>query len=64
VPECSHQATLKVDTIMQASKLRLTTLYVASYLISQAKTAISSLALMSHLGAHIRTAWLIHSKVM
>ena len=49
---------------MEATKLPLTTWFLAFYLIGQAKTGISSLALMRQLGVHYRTAWLIHSKIM
>ena len=40
------------------------TWFLAFYLIGQAKTGISSLALMRQLGVHYRTAWLIHNKIM
>lgn len=49
---------------MEATKLPLTTWFLAFYLIGQAKTGISSLALMRQLGVHYRTAWLIHNKIM
>ena len=49
---------------MEDTKLPLTTWFLALYLIGQAKTGISSLALMRQLGVHYRTAWLIHSKIM
>ena len=39
---CSHQATLTAGTIMQATKLPLTTWFLAFYLIGQAKTGISA----------------------
>jgi hypothetical protein len=32
--------------------------------VGQAKTGISSLALMRHLGVNYRTAWLVHNKIM
>ena len=48
---------------MEATKLPLTTWFLAFYLIGQAKTVISSLALMRQLGVHYRTAWLTHSKI-
>jgi hypothetical protein len=49
---------------MEATKLPLTTWFLDFYLIGQAKTVISSLALMRQLGVHYRTAWLIHNKIM
>ena len=55
---CGHQATLTSGTIMQATKLPLTTWFLAFYLIGQAKTGISSLELSRHLGVNYDTAWL------
>jgi transposase-like protein len=59
---CGHQATLTAGTIMQATKLPLTSWFLASYLIGQAKTGISSLELSRHLGVKYDTAWLPHNK--
>ena len=53
---CRHQATLTAGTIMEATKLPLTTWFLAFYLVGQTKTGISSLALMRHLGVNYRTA--------
>ena len=61
---CSHQATLTAGTIMQATKLPLTTWFLAFYLIGQAKTGISSLELSRHLGVKYDTAWLLHNKIL
>jgi transposase-like protein len=58
---CGHQATLTAGTIMQATKLPLTTWFLAFYLIGQAKTGISSLELSRHLGVKYDTAWLLHN---
>ena len=44
--------------------LPLTTWFLAFYLVGHAKTGISSLALMRHLGLNYRTAWLVHNKIM
>jgi transposase-like protein len=46
---CRHQATLTAGTIMEATKLPLTIWFLAFYLVGQAKTGISSMALMRHL---------------
>ena len=51
-------------TIMQATKLPLTTWFQAFYLIGQAKTGISSLELSRHLGVKYDTAWLLHNKIL
>ena len=52
-----------------STKLSLRTWFLAMYLISQAKTGLSALALKRHrgvnyLGGNYRTAWLINQKVM
>ena len=47
---CRHQASLIAGTIFQGTKLPLTTWFLAFYLVGQAKTGISSLALRRHLG--------------
>lgn len=61
---CRHQASLIAGTVFQGTKLPLTTWFLAIYLISQAKTGLSSLALMRQLGVSYPTAWLIHHKLM
>ncbi|MCT0232667.1 transposase, partial [Synechococcus sp. CS-1327] len=61
---CRHQATLTAGTILEATKLPLTTWFLAFYLVGQARTGISSLALRRHLGVNYRTAWLVHNKIM
>ena len=61
---CGHQATLTAGTIMQATKLPLTSWFLAFYLIGQAKTGISSLELSRHLGVKYDTAWLLHNKIL
>ena len=45
-------------------QLPLSTWFLAIYLISQAKTGVSALALMRQLGVSYRSAWLLHHKVM
>lgn len=61
---CRHQASLIAGTVFQGTKLPLTTWFLAIYLISQAKTGLSALALKRHLGVSYPTAWLIHHKLM
>jgi transposase-like protein len=61
---CGHQATVTAGTILQATKLPLTTWFLAFYLIGQAKTGISSLELSRHLGVNYDTAWLLHNKIL
>lgn len=61
---CRHQTSLLAGTVMQWSKLPLTVWFLAIYLVSQAKTGLSALALKRHLGVSYPTAWLIHHKLM
>ena len=61
---CRHQASLIAGTVFQGTKLSLHLWFLAIYLISQAKTGLSALALKRHLGVSYPTAWLIHHKLM
>jgi hypothetical protein len=61
---CRHQTSLIAGTIFQSTKLPLTTWFLAIYLISQAKTGLSSLSLKRQLGVSYPTAWLVHHKLM
>jgi len=61
---CRHQTSLTAGTVMDSTKLPLSTWFLAMFLISQDKTGMSSLALMRHLGTSYRTAWLVHHKLM
>ena len=61
---CRHQTSLTAGTMMDSTKLPLRTWFLAIFLISQAKTGLSALALKRQLGTSYRTAWLIHQKVM
>jgi transposase-like protein len=61
---CRFQASLTTGTLMQDTKLALRKWFLAIYLISQAKTGISSLALKRQLGVDYRTAWLLHHKLL
>ena len=61
---CRHQTSLTAGTVMDATKLPLTTWFLAIYLLSQAKTGLSALALMRQRGVSYPTAWRIHHKLM
>jgi transposase-like protein len=61
---CHHQTSLTAGTLMSSTKLPLTTWFLAMYLISQAKTGLSALALKRQLGVSYPTAWLLHHKIM
>ena len=61
---CRHQTSLIAGTAFQGTKLGLTVWFLAIYLISQAKTGLSALALKRQLGVSYPTAWLINHKLM
>lgn len=61
---CRHQTSPIAGTVFQGTKLPLTTWFLAIYLISQAKTGLSALALRRQVGVSYPTAWLIHHKLM
>jgi len=61
---CGVQTSLIAGTLFQSTHLMLTTWFLAIYLISEAKTGLSSLALKRQLGVSYPTAWLIHHKLM
>ena len=61
---CRHQTSLIAGTLFQDTKLPLTVWFLAIYLISQAKTGLSALALKRYLGVSYPTAWLIQHKLM
>ena len=61
---CRHQTSLIAGTVFQGTKLALSVWFLAIYLISQAKTGLSALALKRHLGVSYPTAWLMHHKLM
>ncbi len=60
---CRHQTSLTSGSLMEHTKLALTTWFLAIYLISQAKTGLSALALKRQLGVSYPTAWLLHHKI-
>ena len=61
---CRRQTSLIAGTLFQGTKLALTVWFLAIYLISQAKTGLSALALKRYLGVSYPTAWLMHHKLM
>jgi hypothetical protein len=60
---CRHQTSLIAGTLFQSTKLPLTVWFLAIYLISQAKTSLSALALKQYLGVSYPTARLIKYKL-
>ncbi|MBK1646117.1 IS1595 family transposase [Thiocapsa imhoffii] len=61
---CHHQTSLIAGTLFEGTKLGLTVWFLAIYLIGEAKTGLSALALKRDLGVSYPTAWLIHHKLM
>jgi ribosomal protein L37AE/L43A len=61
---CREQTTATRGTIFQATKLPLTTWFLALHLLTQAKNNVSALELKRHLGVRYKTAWLLKHKLM
>jgi len=61
---CRHQTSLIAGTMFASTKLPLTTWFLAIYLLSQAKTGLSALALKRQIGVSYPTAWLMHHKIL
>jgi hypothetical protein len=61
---CRKQTSLIAGTLFQRTHLALTIWFLAIYLISQAKTGLSALALKRQLGVRYPTAWPIQRKPM
>jgi transposase-like protein len=61
---CHHQTSVIAGTLFEGTKLALRVWFLAMYLISQAKTGLSALALKRAVGVSYRTAWLVHHKLM
>ncbi len=63
--QCRKQTSLTSGTLMQHTNLPLTIWFLAIYLVSEAKTGLSALALKrQQLGVSYPTAWLLHHKLM
>jgi ribosomal protein L37AE/L43A len=60
---CHHQASLTAGTIFEATKLPLTTWFLAMFLLTQQKNGISALALKRHLVVSYLTAWRVKHKL-
>lgn len=61
---CKHQVSLTAGTIFHATKLPLTTWFLAIHLIVTAKNGISSIELGRRLGVKQTTAWAMRQKIM
>ena len=61
---CRHQVSLTAGTIFHATKLPLTTWFLAIHLIVTAKNGISSIELGRRLGVKQTTAWSMKQKIL
>ena len=61
---CRHQVSLTAGTIFHATKLPLTTWFLAMWLVATAKNGISSVELGRRLGVKQTNAWALKQKIM
>jgi hypothetical protein len=61
---CRHQVSLTAGTILHATKLPLTSWFLAMWLIATAKNGISSVELGRRLGIKQTNAWSLRQKIM
>jgi ribosomal protein L37AE/L43A len=61
---CHHQTSVTAGTIFEATKLALTTWFLAMFLLTQQKNGVSALELKRHLDVSYLTAWRIKHKVL
>ena len=61
---CGYQSSSIVGTVMEHTKLPLRLWFLAMYLLTQHKNAISALALKRQLGVSYKTAWRLLHKLM
>jgi hypothetical protein len=61
---CGYQSSCIVGTLFEHTKLPLSVWFLALYLMTQHKNAISALALKRQLGVTYKTAWLIKHKLL
>jgi hypothetical protein len=61
---CHHQTSLTAGTIFEATKLPLTTWFLALFWLTQQKNGIAALELKRHLGVSYLTAWRVKHKLL
>src|SRR3954451_9706045 len=61
---CRHQVSLTAGTVFHATKLPLTSWFLAMWLIATAKNGISSVELGRRLGVEQTNAWALKEKIM
>lgn len=62
--ECGYQCSSIVGTVFEHTKLPLTIWFLAIYLLTQSKNAVSALELKRQLGVSYKTAWSIKHKLL
>ena len=61
---CKHQASLTAGTLLENTKLPLSTWFLAIYWLTQSKNGISAMDLKRQLGVSYNTAWMLKHKLM
>ena len=61
---CGYQSPSIVGSVMEQTKLALTTWFLAMFWMTPSKSGIGALSLMRHLGVGYPSAWLIRHKLM
>ena len=61
---CHHQTSLMAGTIFSGTKLPFTTWFLAIYLLTQSKNAMSALELKLQLGVFYNTDWCFSHKIL
>jgi len=61
---CNHQCSLTAGTVLDNTKLPLSTWFLAMYLLGQAKNGISGLDFKRQLGVSYPTSWMLRHKLM
>jgi transposase-like protein len=62
--ECGYQCSSIVGTVFERTKLPLSVWFLAIYLMTQSKNAVSALELKRQLGVSYKAAWLIKHKLL
>jgi transposase-like protein len=61
---CGYQSSSLVGTVFEHTKLELKLWFLAMYLMTQSKNAVSALELKRQLGVNYKTAWLMKHKLL
>jgi transposase-like protein len=61
---CGYQSSSLVGTVFEHTKLGLKSWFLAMFLMTQSKNAVSALELKRQLGVNYKTAWLVKHKLL